>query len=366
MTASTGSSHLASSATRNSFSSSVCCDPASAAGDAVTARVLILLIVVIAAATALSCLAVVRAIRRAPPPRQGRKRKKSSDLVPQGAGIAVVPVLGTGWLCCVALGVAPAGTIAAILAIAGLAMLSLEDMRVGVAPLYLYTAQAIAVVLGLTFLPGAGHVFHSRLPVTIDLILTTAIWIGAMQALPWHDRREGLSAVSLVMIGTGAAAVAFLGGDRCSGALGLGLVLAAVAVGYLPWAWPPSRVLLGTVGTIPLGFAAAWLLLSLAGTGHEAAALILPGQLIGQLILVTQTRFARESAPSPQSRRHSRTKTASRLPEMTQIILADIALLGLACLSTAWPLPAMAAAALVVLKVTRSLAGLSGLGFRRI
>ena len=333
-------------------------------------RVLILLAVTITIATAIGCIALVQAIRRAPLPRQGRKGRKAADMVPQGGGVAVIPVLCLGWFACVVLGLAPVGTCAGILAMLGLAAVSLQDMRVGVAPLYRYTAQTVAVVLGLTFLPGAGHVFHSRLPVTVDLMLATALWIGAMQATPWNDRREGLSAISLMMMGIGTAAVAFLAGDRDSGAVGLGIVAAAVAIGYLPWAWPPSRLLLGTVGTIPLGYAMAWLLLSLAGTGRWAAALILSGQVLGRLVWAARKRVAADSAAPlaqpPPSRRQAKAKPKPPGAGLAQITLAEASLVGLACLSTAWPWPALLAAAIVVIKLTRSLAGLSGLGFRWI
>ncbi len=335
-----------------------------------TLRIFIFVVVVIMTATAMACFAVVEATRRTPLPRQGRRSKKVADMVPQGGGIAIIPVLSIGWITCILLGVAPACAGAATLGIAGLAAVSLQDMRVGVAPLYLYTSQTIAVVLGLTFLPGAGHVFHSWLPVTLDLMVTTALWIGMMQAMPWNDRREGLSAISLLVIGIGTAAVAFLGGDQDSGALGLGVVLAAVAIGYLPWAWPPSRLLLGTVGTIPLGYAMAWLLASLAGTGQWAAALILPGHLLGRLIWSARDRIAsgrglpHASAPTP--RRPSKPKPTPPGEGLAKIMIADAVLIGLACLSTIWPWPALLAASLVVLKLTRSLTGLSGLGFRWI
>jgi hypothetical protein len=51
---------------------------------------------------------------------------------------------------------------------------------------------------------------------------------------------------------------------------------------------------------------------------------------------------------------------------MATIVAAETMLVGLACLATYWPWPALLGAAVVVVKLTRSVAGLSGLGFRRI
>ena len=331
-----------------------------------TFPILVVLPFLVALASALASFAVLRAIRRNPPPRQGRSRKKAADLVPQGGGLAVVPVLSAAWLICTMLGVAPSGAGIAALAIAGLAALSLQDMRIGLPPLYRYTAQAIAVVVGLIFLPGSGHVFHGLLPVTLDLIVSTVIWMGAMRAIPWSDREEGLTAFWLIATGIGAAAVTFLAGDRDSGVLALGIAAAAVAIGYLPWAWPPSRLLLGPVGTIPLGSALAWLVLSLAGRGHWAAALILASQPLGRLIWAGRASLiARRASQQPPAVRPPRSKQKPETPvaRLTAIALAEGGLIGLACLSTVWPWPALVGAVLVVVRLTRSLAGLSGLGF---
>jgi UDP-N-acetylmuramyl pentapeptide phosphotransferase/UDP-N-acetylglucosamine-1-phosphate transferase len=61
-------------------------------------------------------------------------------------------------------------------------------------------------------------------------------------------------------------------------AAGLGsyaLIVAAVAVGFLPWNWQPARIFLGDVGSVPLGYMIGWLLLSLASFGLWQAALLL-------------------------------------------------------------------------------------------
>ena len=45
------------------------------------------------------------------------------------------------------------------------------------------------------------------------------------------------------------------------------LVIAGVSLGFLWWNWPPARIFLGDVGSIPLGFLLAWLLFGLAAKG---------------------------------------------------------------------------------------------------
>lgn len=332
-------------------------------------RFLIALALLVPIATAIASFAVHRAIRRNPPPRHGRGRRKPDDLVPRGGGLAVIPVLAAAWLIGAGLGIAPAGSAVAALAMAGLAMLAVQDMRVGISPLYHYTAQAIAVVLGLIFLPGSGHVFQGLLPVTLDLVFTTVIWMGAMQAIPSSDRRDGLVTVWLISVGLGAAAVAFLTGDRDSGALSLGIAVAGVGLGYLSWAWPPAQLLLGTVGTIPLGYALAWLLLSSAGRGHWAASLILSAHLLGNLSSAARARFrARDisAQPLPPRPRRGKSQTPDPASILRRVALGEALMVALAALSTLSPWPALLAAGMAVFRLRRSFVGSSGLGFRGI
>lgn len=331
-----------------------------------TAGVVALAAAVIALASAVASAAVLRMIRRNPPPRQRRGRRKSGELVPLAGGLAIVPVVAAAWLLAAALGIAPGGAVAALV-MAGLASLALQEMRTGMPPLYRYTAQAIAVVLGLIFLPGSGRVFQGLLSATLDLVFATLVWMAAMQAVAWHDRREGQIAIWLVSTGLGAAATAALAGDRDSGALALGSAMAAAALGYLPWAWPPARLLLGLVGTIPLGYAVAWLLLGLSGRGHWAAALILSAPLLGHLVeAAIDARGARRAAApaaAPSRKRAAALRARSPGADLARILGSEILLAGLAAVSVFWPWPALLAAAPIVLRLRRSLAGLSGLGF---
>jgi UDP-N-acetylmuramyl pentapeptide phosphotransferase/UDP-N-acetylglucosamine-1-phosphate transferase len=47
-------------------------------------------------------------------------------------------------------------------------------------------------------------------------------------------------------------------------------------VGFAPFNRPVARLFLGDVGSLPIGLLLGWLLILLAGSGHLAAALILP------------------------------------------------------------------------------------------
>jgi UDP-N-acetylmuramyl pentapeptide phosphotransferase/UDP-N-acetylglucosamine-1-phosphate transferase len=52
-------------------------------------------------------------------------------------------------------------------------------------------------------------------------------------------------------------------------------MLAASSLGFLPFNWNPATIFMGDVGSIPLGFLSAWILLSMASQEMGAAAFIL-------------------------------------------------------------------------------------------
>src|SRR4029077_7185531 len=52
--------------------------------------------------------------------------------------------------------------------------------------------------------------------------------------------------------------------------------LAGGALGFLAHNWPPARLFMGDVGSVPLGFLLGFLLLAAADAGFWAVALLLP------------------------------------------------------------------------------------------
>ena len=54
------------------------------------------------------------------------------------------------------------------------------------------------------------------------------------------------------------------------------LALCGAMVGFAPFNRPVARLFLGDVGSLPIGLLLGWLLILLAGSGHLAAALLLP------------------------------------------------------------------------------------------
>ena len=206
------------------------------------------------------------------------ERSSHSAPTPRGGGIAVTSVLLAAWL---AFWLSGAGDAAAhdfwivLAAVAALAViLWFDDVRGDLPAIARLGAQGIAVGAGLFALPEGSGVFQGTLPAALDLALSGLIWLWFVNLFNFMDGIDGIAGSQTSSAGLGLFALALI----FPAAAGLGayaLALAAVALGFLIWNWQPARIFLGDVGSVPLGFAIGWLLLSLATFGLWQAALLL-------------------------------------------------------------------------------------------
>jgi UDP-N-acetylmuramyl pentapeptide phosphotransferase/UDP-N-acetylglucosamine-1-phosphate transferase len=205
------------------------------------------------------------------------ERSSHSAPTPRGGGIAVCGVLLIAWLALWLSG--EVSTLQEfwliLLAGAALALISwIDDVRGGLPAVLRFAAQGIAVGAGLFALPEGGNVFQGLLPPALDLALSGLIWLWFLNLFNFMDGIDGIVGSQAGSAGLGLFALAIL----FPAAAGLGpyaLIVAAVAVGFLPWNWQPARIFLGDVGSVPLGYMIGWLLLSLASFGLWQAALLL-------------------------------------------------------------------------------------------
>jgi UDP-N-acetylmuramyl pentapeptide phosphotransferase/UDP-N-acetylglucosamine-1-phosphate transferase len=271
---------------------------------------------------------------------------------PRGGGLAVIPVVALSWIVLAVLGLAPLRTLAPVAAAVGLAYLSWRDDRVSLPVGTRLVAQFGAVAIGLFFLPGAGTVFQGVLPPWLDLVATAVLWVWFVNLFNFMDGIDGITAGEAVTIGLGVALIALVSADYQSGALMLGLSIAAAALGFLVWNWHPAKLFLGDVGSIPLGFLLGWLLLGLAGTGSWAPAAILPLYYLTDATLTLLFRLVRGRRVWQAHREHFYQRAVQRgsshAAVVIRILAANLGLVMLSLLATVWPLIAVAAAAVVV------------------
>ncbi|GAB4359716.1 MAG: glycosyltransferase family 4 protein [Kiloniellaceae bacterium] len=194
---------------------------------------------------------------------------------PRGGGLAVVTAVLAAWITAAVSG-GQAGA-AFWLVIAGAALLAAiswaDDLKSRSASLR-FGMQVAAVVLGLWSLDPA-PVFQGLLPLPLDRALTALLWLWFLNLYNFMDGIDGITAVETIAISAGLALIA---GGLPHFPLGAfdAAVPAAAALGFLFWNWAPSRIFLGDVGSVPLGYLLGWLLIVTAAAGQWEAALILP------------------------------------------------------------------------------------------
>ena len=133
----------------------------------------------------------------------------------------------------------------------------------------------------------------------------TPLWVGAWGAplaLVWvvwatnlynfMDGIDGIAATEAVCVGVAAALLLW---PRGSGALAaLSLLVAASALGFLPWNWTPARLFMGDVGSSLLGFLLACL--SIASERAGQLPLLLWALLLGSFVFDATVTLLRRMA----------------------------------------------------------------------
>lgn len=176
---------------------------------------------------------------------------------------------------------------------------------------------AALVVLPRLIGPGSGivigsvpHPFHLRVPDSLSLPLGVAIpftllWIvGMTNAINWIDGVDGLSS-GIVFI---ASAVLFIhtyfrpaGNPQFTISL-LPLALGAAVLGFLPFNWHPSRIIMGDCGAMFLGYALA--VASIIGGAKIATTLLVLIVPLLNIAWVILDRLRHGSNPMRADRRH--------------------------------------------------------------
>ena len=286
------------------------------------------------------------------------RRSSHQTAVPRGGGIAVVGVLLATWFGLWLTDVSAGGGTLFWVALAGalgLAAVSwLDDQRDGVSIFLRLAVQVVAVGAGIASLPGDGLVFQGTVPAFVDHMLAAAVWLWFVNLFNFMDGIDGLSGTEGASIGLGTFLLALLGAAPAW--LGpLGLALTGVSVGFLLWNWHPARIFLGDVGSIPLGYLAGWLLLTLAAAGAWQAALLLPAYYLGDATLTLARRLlcGRRVWQAHREHFYQRVVTAGWSHSGTTALIAghNLLLMGLAVASrqsTTAAAAALAAGAMLV------------------
>jgi UDP-N-acetylmuramyl pentapeptide phosphotransferase/UDP-N-acetylglucosamine-1-phosphate transferase len=207
---------------------------------------------------------------------QPNDRSSHSRPTPRGGGLAVVSVVLAAWIfAAVTSGEAGPGfwlLIAGALLLAAISWA--DDLKPRPASLR-FGVQVAAVALGLSALDPAWLVFQGLLPLPADRVLAALMWLWFMNLFNFMDGIDGITGVETVTISGGLALLSALSLHAPLDSFEAA-VPAAAALGFLYWNWAPSRIFLGDVGSVPLGYLLGWLLIVEAASGLWVPALILP------------------------------------------------------------------------------------------
>ncbi len=256
--------------------------------------------------------------------------ERSSHAVPtpRGGGIGVLAALLPAWLAVMLLGYSDAAPLAAIAGALVLALVSWRDDVGGLSPALRLLVQALTVAIGMVFLPGAGTVFQDLLPPFLDRIAAGLVWLWFVNAFNFMDGIDGIAGTEAAAIGAGIALLTLTHLDVVGLGTGLfGAATAGAALGFLRWNWQPAKLFMGDVGSVPLGYLLGWLLLSVAGAGYWAAAL-----------MTLLRRLARGEKIWQAHRQHFYQRAVqagrSHAAVVRRVLAADIVLIGAALWST--------------------------------
>ncbi len=279
--------------------------------------------------------------------------------VPRGGGLALVPLTLLAWLMLAASGDAPSGTTAIVAMAAALAVISWRDDLGGLSVVWRFLAHLAAAALGVFALPHA-PVFQGLLPPLLDRAAAALLWVWFLNLYNFMDGIDGITCSETITVALGITLVTLSAGLADDGAPLLALAIAAGAAGFLRWNWPPARMFLGDVGSVPLGYVMGWLLLSIAAKGLWAPALILPLYYLADASLTLLMRIARGERIWQAHRQHFYQRALAPDNDHRAVLLlvigGNVALLLLASLAVIWSWPALLLAAVATASLLAQLA----------
>jgi UDP-N-acetylmuramyl pentapeptide phosphotransferase/UDP-N-acetylglucosamine-1-phosphate transferase len=300
----------------------------------------------LAAAAAIGCAVLILVLR----PflaryAMARPNARSSHRMPtpQGGGIAVIGA--TTLVIAVAMILEPAlfgepRQVAIVFAAAlALAIVGVTDDIRPLEALPRLVLQTAAVAVVIAALPATLRVIP-QMPWGVEraLLLLGGIWfvnlVNFMDGIDWMTIAE-------IVPMTAALAAFGLAGALPADATVVAAVLCGAMLGFAPFNKPVARLFLGDVGSLPIGLLVAWLLASLAGSGHLIAALLLPLYYLADATITVLRRLMRGEPVTQAHRSHFYQRAVDRGRGVYRIVgpvfAVNVLLAGLGAVSLRLP-----------------------------
>jgi len=282
-------------------------------------------------------------------------RSSHYEPTPQGAGVAVVlATLAVTWGIVVPWPAFLQNQAVQLLGVTGAATLlaavgAFDDMH----PLPAATrfaTQCIGVGIVIVVLPNELRILP-QIPLWTEraCLFFAGVWfvnlVNFMDGIDWMTVAEVVPATAAIVLLGVTGAMAALPSIFAAALLG-------AILGFAPSNRPVARLFLGDVGSLPIGLLLGWLLLQLAGTGHLAAALILPLYYLLDATITLLRRIARRERFWEAHRSHfyqRATDNGFSVPAIVvRVVLVNLVLAALALITIAADRVLVSLAALAV------------------
>ena len=254
---------------------------------------------------------------------------------PQGGGIAVIAATVGVVVACVLFGVPGFGGQALWLVLAATVFIALvgaiDDVRpIAVMPRLILQVVGVAIVLAA--LPDELRVVP-LLPYWLERALLGLAMLWLVNLTNFMDGIDWMTVAEVVPLTSGLVLFGFMGALPRDATI-VALALCGAMIGFAPVNRPVARLFLGDVGSLPIGLLLGWLLVVLAGTGHFAAALLLPLYYLADATMTLLRRLANGEPVLQAHRSHFYQRAVDGGFSVYQIVgcvfLLNIALIGLA------------------------------------
>jgi len=233
-------------------------------------------------------------------------RSSHSIPTPQGGGAAVILAVT------IAFGIdsvfiEPQRTLSADLLSLGAAVVLLTvlgaiDDVFPIAPLWRLVVQAVAVILAVAIMPTELR----AIPIVPVAVERTAEIVAGLWFVNLVNFMDGIDLMTVAEIVPSTASIFIFSllGAAPSLAGSVALALCGAILGFAPFNRPVAKLFLGDVGSLPIGLLLFWMLLQLAGSGHLAAAVLLPFYYVADATITLLRRIVRGEPITEAHRTH--------------------------------------------------------------
>jgi Fuc2NAc and GlcNAc transferase len=271
------------------------------------------------------------------------QRGSHSAPTPRGGGVAIVAATVAAVAVAYALGLADPFMAAALigggLPVASIGWLDDHGHVRASARITAHSAGAAVVVwaLGPLPLPTILPFWGPNWPIA-DVAVTLLFLVWMINLFNFMDGIDGIAGGETATVCLCGAVLAWIVGAAAPAIIAAPLILAAAAIGFLWWNWPPAQIFMGDVSSGFLGLALGALTLGAGRVAPELAAawIVLLGAFIADATVTVVHRLVRGEKVYEAHRNHAYQRLTRKLGRHLPVTLGTLAITLCFCFPVAW------------------------------